>query len=107
MTKPTKTAGTASTSQSCWFSIDDPASMLMGGIWPMGANGEPIAQIVVKGAASTPFVLDPGDYRFEFNMVAADKLTLTLYVHGQKTKCSPSTFDPADGTVDRVSRFTI
>jgi hypothetical protein len=101
--------------QSCWFSASDPNAVLIGGVFPKGAptSSNPVATVTVKGSTSTPFVLSPGDYRYEFNIAGGGKFTLSLFVHGVGASCTPSSFDPNDPTLgnlaalDRISNFTV
>ncbi|HLK15581.1 MAG TPA: hypothetical protein VKT78_12320, partial [Fimbriimonadaceae bacterium] len=95
--------------QSCWFAASEGDVTLVGGIFAQDDDGgNPITTVTVRGSTSTPFVIQPGSYRYEFNMVAGSAFNLKLYVHGSEKQCQPSKFDPkTGGTIDRVTRFTI
>ncbi|HEY4242563.1 MAG TPA: hypothetical protein VGM88_22245 [Kofleriaceae bacterium] len=67
----------------------------------------------VLGNTSTPFVVPPGQYRYEFNITSSMAFSLTLYVHGTKQPCTPAYFDPNDPTlgpaaaIDRKCTFEV
>jgi hypothetical protein len=98
-------------SQSCWFVASAQDALLIGGIFPTGtpAGNPPVATVTVHGNNSTPFVVAPGVYRYEFNVAAGTKFDLTLFVHGEKTDCDPRSFDMNDGggSIDRVTVFKV
>jgi hypothetical protein len=103
---PTARPGT----QACWFAASEAAVLLTGGIFLQtdGAGKKPMREVVVRGGTSTPFVLPPGKYRYEFNVVNSDPFGLKLYIHGVAVPCKPAKFDPgSDGTVDLVTLFEI
>ena len=101
-------AGPAPGQQSCWFESSSANVQLAGHIWSRDNDSTtPVREVVVVGRTSIPFELPPGRYRYEFNIVAGDKFTLLLFVHGEANQNSPRKFDPADGTIARVTRFTV
>ena len=101
-------AGSKPDQQSCWFESSSTNVRLVGQIWSREKESTaPIQEVVVIGKTSTPFVVQPGRYRYEFNIVGGEKFTLQLYVHGEANQNTPKKFDPADGTIARVTRFAV
>jgi hypothetical protein len=110
MTKEAATTATVLATQSCWFGADDSNVLLSGGIFPQSApaGASPICHVVVQGSLCTPFVLSPGDYRYEFNVVNGSRFKLSFFKHGVPSASFPSTFDTGEGgNIDRVTRFSV
>ena len=98
--------GLAATTAGLKFSVTPKTVTIKGDIHR--SDGAIVLQDIFAGATTTPFQLPAGKYYYEFGYDgSATPAKFTVSLPGSTIDCDPSSVDPADGSLDRITNFTI
>jgi hypothetical protein len=105
MTTSVTSKGAAVSSSNLQFKVSPTTVTIRGDIHQ--SDGTVVLQDICAGGTTTPFQLPPGQYYYEFDYVGTAVAAFTISLPGASADCDPSSIDPALGTVDQITDFSI